>query len=302
MKKALKRLFLVIGFIFAGFLFAAVPARAVSESLTVSPLSRKFQLMPGQPVDSSIDIKNSGEQAIDVELYANLFSIKNENYDQEFNKSDNHLAVSNWVAFDKTNYHLEPKQKVQVNYHVKVPKDAEPGGHYAALFAQTKSPDQRGNDVIEIKRVASLLYFEIAGSVTKSGNIESMMAGFWQKKSPILVEIRLKDSGNTHYRVGGAANLSDVFGRIAGSQKIDKLLLPRTTRLITLEVPTPNWPGLYRLETSVTFPQGKPQVASKWILYAPPAAIIVIAILLALVVGLFYYLYRRRRKGRSLRS
>lgn len=253
-------------------------ALAKRESLTISPLRTEVNLVGGQSYDGSIKLKNDGEQALNVELYSADFSVTNEAYDQEFSQSDNPLAVNNWFDFEQNNYNLAPHSSQIVRYKISAPSNAEPGGHYATIFAQTKGQVQKPSDVVEIKRVASLVYIAIAGEISKSGNIESLNSKFWHSNSPIYSQLRIKNSGNVHYRVDGYERLKNVLNQEVTSSRINGLLLPHTVRAINTTIDAPKWPGLYRLEAQVSFPGGKINTTSKWILYLPPGYIALLGI------------------------
>lgn len=255
------------------------------ESLTVSPPRVEFKVVPGQTVTSNIKLENSGDTALDVAIYASSFAVKNENYDQEFDQSNNHLTVNNWFKFDQTNYHLLPKTSQLVNYKIEVPNSAEPGGHYAAVFAQTQADHSNSGDVVEMKRLASLVYIEVAGEISRQGGIESLQVSRWQKSSPIKSQLRLQNSGNTHYRIDGYVGIKNIFGAEVSRSRVNGLLLPSTTRLFGVENEAPSWPGLYKVEANIGFPDGKSQVKSNWIIYLPPLYIYAISLILIVVVA-----------------
>lgn len=297
MKRAL---LLFLGVVVAlGLIFQPAVAQAAQESLTVSPLKGEFKLTPGQQVGSSIKIKNSGEKPIEVEVYAQTFVVKNEHYDQEFYRADNKLAAENWINFDQANYRLEPKKEASINYQIKVPVGAEPGGHYAAIFVQTKPPLAASGDVVQIKRVAHLLYFEIAGQITRGGSIETVKSTFWQLRSPIKSEVRVKNSGNIHYRIDGGVTLRNLFGGEVSKARIEGLLMPGAARLFTIENEAPDWPGLYRLETKIGFPGGKSAKASSWMLYLPPLYIYALGILFFIAISPLVVRKLRQRRPKS---
>ncbi len=272
-------------------------ALAARESLTISPLRTEVNLATGQSYNGSIKLKNDGDQALDVEIYSADFSVTNEAYDQEFSQPDNPLAVNNWFDFEQTKYRLAPHSSQVVRYKISAPSNAEPGGHYATIFAQTKGQVQKPSDVVEIKRVASLVYITIAGEISKGGNIESLNSKFWHSTSPINSQLRLKNSGNVHYRVDGYERLKNILNQEVTSSRINGLLLPNTVRAINTTIDAPKWPGLYRLEAQVSFPGGKINTTSKWILYLPPGYIALLGIvLIGAVVVLVRYLMRKKRR------
>lgn len=286
-------LVVVAGFVLVGLISFHSSALAARESLSVSPTKAEFKLTPGQQIGSSIKIKNSGDVAMNVEIVTELFTVKNEYYDQEFKQSDNHLAANNWFDFAQGSYYLEPKQEKTVNYNVAVPKDAEPGGHYVAIITQTKSNGVASAGVFEIRRIASLMYFQISGDITKTGSIESLETDYWQKASPINTKLMLRNSGNTHYRADGVIILKNIFNKEIKRTSFDVLLLPNTSRLFESRLEGLKFPGFYKLETNIVFPQGGKAVKMANMLYLPPVHIYILGAIV-IICGVLIYIYRRR--------
>lgn len=269
------------------------------ESLTISPLRNELKLIPGQQYEASVKLENSGEADLEAAIYASSFSIKNENYDQEFNQLNSPSSVNNWVKFSQNTIFLPAKSKQSIKYIVSVPANAEPGGHYAAIFAQTKSQNQKKTDVIEVKRVASLVNMEVAGDIVRTGKIESLQSNLWQNNHQILSQLRLYNDGNTHYRVDGYQRLKNLLGRELGSVRLSGLLLPQTTRLFESNIDAPDWPGIYKLESTVSFPNSGWQSKTNWIIYFPNQYIVITGLLLlGLTIYYFWHhLYMSKTKN-----
>ena len=63
---------------------------------------------------------------------------QNSSYEGDFDSKSSTSDAYQWVTFEKTEYHLEPGQRVEVPYRVSVPNDAASGGHYGVIFAETQ--------------------------------------------------------------------------------------------------------------------------------------------------------------------
>lgn len=288
------RIWIGIGVFVALAIFAS-SALAAKEGLTVSPPTRNLSLAPGQTVESSIKLKNSGAMPVEVDIYTEGFNIKNEFYDQEFHHDGNPLAAENWLVIDQKKYLMQPGQEATVGYHIKVPANAEPGGHYVAIFAQTEPKAARG-DVVEIKRLAHLLYIEVTGAISRTGQIDLLTGSFWPKRSPIASQLRLTNTGNTHYRVDGFVTLTNVLGSEVSRARVEGLLMPRTTRLFTTANEAPDWPGIYKQTAQISFPNGPPVQKTRWVLYLPPLYLYLLGGLLIVVIGTIIW------RGRGCKS
>lgn len=280
-------------------LFIPAKSNAAKESLTIGPPRTEYKLEPGQVVEGVVKLKNGGDLDMDVAVYPASFAIKNEAYDQEFYRPDNILAANNWFQFSQNKYHLLPKTSQLVNYKINVPAGAEPGGHYAAIFAQTQSNNQKVSDVVEVKRVASLVYIEIAGRVTRDGSIESLKTNRWHSASPVTTQLRLKNKGNTHYRVDGFVTIKNLFGKEVSQSRINNLLLPNTVRLFDISSDAPDWPGLYKLEAKVSFPNGTVNSRPVWFIYLPHSYIYAAAVILFCLITVIFWRWLRKKKAKN---
>ncbi len=249
------------------------------DSLTISPLRVEHKLERGQNVASTVKIKNSGTNRLTAKMYAELFSTTNELYDQIFTRSSDALSADKWISFSQESYSLEPNQEIKVNFQINVPQAATPGGHYVAIFAQIEPPETTAtNDIVQIKRVASLIFLEISGKLDKSGRLVSVKTPFWHRKGDINVSLRLQNTGNAHFRADGWVRLRTIWGSERTKTRIDGLLLPDTTRLLEPVLPAPRWPGIYKVQAYISFPN-QATTKSTWIVILPPTWLTILGIL-----------------------
>jgi hypothetical protein len=152
--------------------------------------------------------------------------------------------------------------------------------------------------VIEIKRVASLVYLEVSGKLIKSGRLVNTSAPWFSISQQISVEINVANTGNSHFL--GRVQLDT--SRWPGQQQrtttqLENLVLPGTVRKLNATVKLPFLPGIYRIKVNYSTPQGIPTDQYQTILYIP------VWFILAIIVGIFavageigWHLERRRQR------
>ena len=291
----------------AGFGFSTVasaadePVTEPRESLTLSPVNKKYNVDAGKTIEDSLTIINDGQTAYDFIVYARPYTIKSasdgkndESYEADFTKTSENTDVYQWVQFKQTKYHLEAGSSTKVEYSMRVPSSARPGGHYGVIFAESQpSGEVSGNSVLRNKRVGSILYTTINGDYTRKGAVLSTDIPFWQLEPPLLVTSRIENKGTTDFADTITYRVKDVFGNVKHESQAEWALLPQTIRKVKLEWDKASWIGIYKVEIDHNY-LNKSESSSGYILILP--RYILILVVLLLVAGGGYGVYRRIKK------
>ena len=120
-------------------------------------------------------------------------------------------SVSSWTTFSKASVEIASKGSATIDYTVKVPEAAEPGGHYAAIFASTQAPDVTGGSGVSIAaRVGSLLLVTVSGDIRTSAEVVSFKTDkSVYQAGPINFTASLKNSGNIHFKPKGTIDIKN---------------------------------------------------------------------------------------------
>ena len=270
---------------------------AERESITASPSSESFKINAGDVKRDSMDIINDGDVGYDFAVYARPYSVSNEQYDPNFSVVRPNTDLHNWVQFEKARYRVEPGQKVTVNYTIRVPAGAAPGGHYGVLFAETQQREIGSSGVARQKRVGNLMYATVNGTVRNEGRLEGFILPKWQARPPVVSAARVSNTGNADFDATVSTVARDLFGRQKFSYTGDPIVLPETTRRIDMYWKQAPGFGIFRVSQNVSFLDQKHQ-NSGFLLIAPLWFVVVA--LLTLAAGAVYALrsYRNRKSRR----
>lgn len=290
----------IVGLALAATLLVAVDASAQiepgqQERITLSPSSTTLRVDAGETKRGSMTVINDGDVAYGFSVYARPYSVANELYEPDFTNPKPNTDVYTWVQFGQTNYRIEPGEQVEVDYTVRVPADATPGGHYGVLFAETAERGLEGTGVARKKRVGNLLYLTVNGDFATSGVFRGFNLPFWQTSAPVVSTARIENTGNADFRATVNTTAKDLFGRTKFSYTGDPIVLPGTTRLA--EMPWENAPsfGLFKVNQSVEFLDQKHH-NDGFVLIAPVWFPFVLVV--AIVGGVVHAVLKRRHTRR----
>lgn len=273
-------------------------SRQVLDSLTIAPVSYDYKLDPGATTTGTITLTNSGLSDYQVRLYTEDFSVADISYDQHFSSSSDITSAAHWVRFTTSSLALKKGEHVTVNYTMTVPPKAEPGGHYAVIFAET-APIIGESGIVTLKRLGSLLYFEITGQLIKIGRVRNFDVAFWQPRLPFQAQLYVTDLGNTHFHADGEIDVKNIFGQIIARQPVAGYILPQTTRLFTARFrPLGVWPGLYKVDGNIYIFDHFERVNTHWLLFIPlvyQVALVAVG-LFTILLGTIRWLVKRRQR------
>lgn len=272
---------------------AAETTTTPEESLAMTPAIQHLEVKAGETVDDTMTVINDGKVVYKFIVYARPYSVKNEQYDPQFETTLDNTDIYQWVQFEKVSYTLQPGERIDVPYHMKVPTNAAPGGHYGVMFAETQPDASNATSVLRKKRVGGLLLANVEGKVVRAGTLLSADAPFWQSAPPLTVTDRVKNTGNTDFQATVSTSVEDMFGSVKHTETKNYTVYPGTIRKIPVSWQNSPWFGLFKYKQSVSI-VGKVTNTSHYVLLAPKW--LVLLLIVALVVGAGYGLLRYRRR------
>lgn len=269
-----------------------------AESITLSPVSRKYKLNAGQTINDSLTIINDGKTAYDFIVYSRPYSMpKGETaYDApDFTSTPANADAYSWVRFKQSKFHLDAGASTTVSYSINVPPMATPGGHYGVIFAETQPTDEQvsGNAVVRKKRVGSIIYATVNGAYKTAGEIIGSDIPFWQLQPPLHASASAKNVGNVDFTDVTTYVIKDMLGNVKYSEKKEFVILPDTTRKMEFNWKEASWFGLYKVEL-MQDALGETTTDTGYVLILP-RYIPVLVIVLALAGGI-YAVVRRKKK------
>lgn len=281
---------------------SAATAAGPVESITLSPVSTRFQINAGSVKQDELTIVNDGDTDYDFLVYPRPFSVSGENYSQSYLESDNSDNIQTstnrdaykWIQFSQVTWHAKAGETLKIPYTIRVPKDAAPGGHYGVIFAETQPvPGTSGTSVTRKKRVGSIIYATVKGSYTTGGQSLGTTISPIQFRTPLSASALIENTGNADFYADTTYRVSDLFGNVKYEIQKQYILLPSTVRKLSFEWADAPWFGLFNVSVQAKF-LDKTVNAQSLVLIVPRWLLLVLAV--AAVGGGVYVTLRNRRR------
>jgi hypothetical protein len=194
-----------------------------SLTLSVSPAMYDLPVSPGQRLDSSIRIINPNP--FDLTVYAEVvnFRPRGEGGDGLFNPVDLESAdgstLAEWFTLDSSAITIAPERSHILPFTLRVPEEASPGGHFAAILIGTRPlRSATGESNIQTAQVVtSLVFLRVAGDVVESGLIREFTTAKKLYNEPAAeFSLRFENRGNVHLQPQGEIKILNMWGSERG--------------------------------------------------------------------------------------
>lgn len=261
-----------------------------NSSITLTPSKKQHTVDAGKSISDTITVINSGSEPIEFTLFASPYTIKNEQYDADYETKSSSTNSYQWIKIQKTEYSLQPKQEAQVPYTMTVPEGAQPGGHYAVIFAQTTKPKGDESAIFRQKKIGALVYTTVNGDITRKGDVLGSEIAMLQVSPPLTTKLRIHNTGNTHFDATVKLTVRDILGSTKYKSENSYSVLPDTIRGITSQWKESPSYGLFKVQQQVSY-LDKNYTAEKYVVMFPIWVLLVIVIIILLAVT--SYLHRK---------
>jgi len=254
-----------------------------SLGLGVRPAKLEMQAAPGTKETKTITVTNVSEQELTVKVSVYDFEITTNNILNYYRPGDASYSCAQWVDIGKKVFTLGPKKSQDVNLTLVVPKNVEPGGHYASVtFTSAGKPSAGEVKVHTAVRLGVLILATSRGPLIREGKILSFRAfkeSFWhwtnsfnrvaKMKSlktsiktslarPVFIRAVFENRGNVHLNLKGTLRIKDFFGKTVFRERVPEYtVLPKTKRYIDFNWKRPPLLGKFSGQLNIKYAEGK---------------------------------------------
>lgn len=280
---------------------------------TVTPMSQRVSLKPGEVYNGSITIINPVNSESDFNYKATVtpYSVVGEDYTADLATKSNYNMMTDWVKIEEPTGTLKPNNSKEIKFSIKVPENAPAGGQYATIaISQDQSTDAKdgGVAVNNVFEMASLIYAEVAGETKHETEIiENQIPGF-VTSAPITLKALLKNEGNVHETATIVIEAKDFFtGNVIVETENDanrytELVMPETTRAVERNI-NENLPalGVVHIEQTIYY-NGEQSVTTRDVIICPVWFMILLGVTITAIVGTIVMMVRKHHKKKKLLS
>lgn len=205
--------------------FLLVPL-ALADGLTITPPKFEYTVDPGEVIEGIVKLTNSGSEMLYLTSDVQDFVAGNETGTPSFvSDADSSISLRSWITVnDNQPVSIAAGEKVEIPFVINVPSEAEPGGHYGAIFFQ---PPAGEGQVAVVQKIGALVLIRVAGEIREEGNldyfgtyggemsddpIDDLSTASFFENFPVNFALRFENTGNTHVKPTGKIEISS-FGQ-----------------------------------------------------------------------------------------
>lgn len=226
----------------------------LASAFTLTPTRFELSGNPGDIIKDEMILTNEGETDEDYYTSFSNFEAQGESGTPAFTEPTDDLGT--WIKTDFNSVHLAPRQQKVVPFQITIPKNAEPGGHFAVIFWGT-SPTNGANGVSVGSKTGALVLLSVNGDVKENAgllNFNTTEKNFWYKTLPVPLEYRFKNDGGDRVKPVGTITIRNTF--FIPTEKLDANpvegnILPNSTRKFNVDWVNYKHPADYKIPTGM---------------------------------------------------
>lgn len=240
MKKTyLKGLALAFAAIAMAIIFGAGTSHAAQDpgsGFTITPPIFDLKANTGDQLDEVVSVYNNASE--DLEIATTIENLKPIGEVGQVQVTEEGLpSLKEWITVDSYVAKVKQGETRNITFHIKVPANAEPGGHFATvLFGTTPNADVESGGSVISQKIGTLVLLTIAGEAKESASVTN----FAPEKTryfdyqDINFNFRLQNDGNTYIHPKGSISITNIFGHKVKEIEVEgKNILPGAARLMT---------------------------------------------------------------------
>lgn len=209
------------------------------SALTVSPVKAELFSDPGEVLQSEMSLLNEQNQT--MTFYSSFENFEPQGESGTPNFVPGKEGLTTWIKAP-VSITLAPQEKQTIPFSITVPSDAEPGGHFAAIFwsATPSEPEANLQQVAVGAKIGTLILLKVSGDIKEGGGVVDFATAnkkTWFTTLPITFTYRFQNSGADRVKPLGAVTIKNIFGITSATINANVSegnVLPVSTRKFTI--------------------------------------------------------------------
>lgn len=277
--------------------FNAVKAQdANGVTISVTPPTFELSANPGDTLDNSFKIVNGTDAELNLTTAIKNFTAEGEEGGVNLTEEETGFSLASWITVVPETAVLPARGSQTFSFNIDVPLNAEPGGHFGAILVSTEPPDQQNTGAAVSQEAGPLILVSVAGDIMEDASIVEFKSAknFWET-GPVVLETRVQNDGNVHFKPSGTITIKNMFGNEVTTINLEERnVLPGTIRKLTNEWSPGFTFGRFTADLSIVFwPDQQVETAStSFIIF--PYKILVPAFLGVIILGVALFKGRKR--------
>ena len=246
----MNKVFFMVGVLAAVMLLSTPVGAFAKPDMTVSPAITEWAAKPGGTETKTVKVINPKDSPIPLRVIAEAMIVQEEIASEERARFD----ASQWFSISDPYFILKAKETREVKITLKVPKDAEPGGHYATIYFQQFVPVTGAQQTIVAGQVGVLAFITAKGVVKQQLISPSGVEVNYKADGTVDFSAALHNTGNVHLLPTGRFVVKDWRGNVLATLPLSQgIVLPYTERTYTSTWKKPPWMGYVSVTAEIGY-------------------------------------------------
>lgn len=188
------------------------------RTMTVTPPRVEVSIDPGGKKEGIIKIINDSAETLTFDVKLQDFIVDNLQGIPNLlppDVLDNKYSASAWIGLEAQQVKVPPKTRQELSYYIQVPKDAKPGGHYAAVVYSPQVPDdtEEGSGATVTSEIGTLFYVTVNGPIKEKADVTLFDGKRFNEYGPVDITTQVRNMGDNHIKPRGYIALTNMFGK-----------------------------------------------------------------------------------------
>lgn len=309
MKKFFTKLVsLLLLFIILLQILPSAPAAHAQQATTTTLIPPSFELFanPGDSLSEALRIRNEGTTPITYNTSSLNFEADGDSGQVQLTtgETSKSFSLASWITPSIRFIVIPGHTERSIPFIIKVPQNAEPGGHYGALQIATASGGNVSGGASVAAGQVSLILLRVSGNVSEKAIVKSFTVAPYSEYGPVKTILDVKNEGAVHIKPTGTIVISDLFGAKVAEFPLDgKNALPGALRKMETTWSEKNPIGRFKAQLVAQYGEKhEPLIAETYFIVFPkPLAIGIGVTMIILVILIAFLIAGRKRIAKAFR-
>jgi len=280
------------------------------HAFTLMPMSQEISLDPGTTYEGHITVTNPADASSDFSYKVSVdpYGVSGEKYDVDLLTQYNRSLITEWITIDHPTGTLKPNESKQINYTIKVPKNAPAGGQYAAITVAEDNATQGNDNVIvsSVLEMASVVYAKVAGETNHDGKVLENNIPSFVTSTPVTIGALISNEGNVHEAANFTISVTDLFtGQVIlpgddSAGRYSEIIMPETTYRSERVVGNLPAVGVVKINQTIRY-NGEVSITERDVVICPIWFMALMALTLCAFIAVIVTIIRKHRKRKKSR-
>jgi hypothetical protein len=274
------------------------------RSIIISPPSVERTEDPGTTGEGILKITNNSATQLTFKAFVRDFVVDNPDGIPHVligNTLSTKYSASAWIGVSPNSFTLAPGKTQELSYYLQIPKDARPGGHYAAvMYEPQEALGAQGTGAGVETHIGSLFYIHVKGNIVENASVKSFSANNFQEYGPVTIKTQIANSSDTDIKPQGTITVKNILGQVAYSQPLEEHnIYPEAVRNFQNTLGHKFMFGPYTAELKATYGEAYNHTLFASLTFFILPWKIVALVLLAIIVIVLLFIWLRRKKKKT---